>query len=64
MLFAMPQVPECRASMRVYNQDKDAAMGGVLLVSIVPEGARQLTMLMSGSFLMVIHVMWSIAPWK
>jgi hypothetical protein len=46
----MPQVPECRASMRVHNQDKDAAMERVLLVSIVPEGARQLTMLMSGSF--------------
>ncbi|HFF8969038.1 MULTISPECIES: hypothetical protein [Serratia] len=50
VLFAMPQVPECRASMRVHNHDKDAAMERVLLVSIVPEGARQLTMLMSGSF--------------
>ncbi|MEN4170716.1 hypothetical protein [Serratia marcescens] len=49
-LFFKPQIPECRATVRVENQIKDKKLQRVLLVSVVPKGARQFTVLLNGSF--------------
>lgn len=49
-LFMRPGIPECRATVRVTSQLKDATLQRILLVSVVPEGARQATILLNGSF--------------
>ncbi len=49
-LFFKPQIPECRAVLRSTDQLPDQLMQRVLLVSVVPEGARSVTLLLSGSF--------------
>ncbi|MGQ6475945.1 hypothetical protein ACUNE3_22815 [Serratia sp. IR-2025] len=50
ILFIKPGIPECRATVRVTNQLKDVTLQRILLISIVPEGARQATVLLNGSF--------------
>lgn len=49
-LFFKSQIPECRAAVRVENQIKGKTLQRVLLVSVVPKGARQFTLLLNGSF--------------
>lgn len=48
-LFMKPGIPECRATVRVTNQLKDATLQRILLVSVVPEGAGQAIILLNGS---------------
>lgn len=49
-LFIKPAIPECRATVKVTNHLKDVTLQRILLVSIVPEGARQAAVLLNGSF--------------
>ncbi|HAT3683687.1 TPA: hypothetical protein I8552_004575 [Serratia marcescens] len=49
-LFAKPRIPECRAMMRVVNDEQGKTLKRVLLLSVVPDGARQVSLLLNGSF--------------
>ncbi|MCC4106627.1 hypothetical protein [Serratia ureilytica] len=49
-LFFVPQIPECRAVMRATYQLEGKAIQRILLVSVVPEGRRRVSVLLSGSF--------------
>ncbi|QXX96914.1 hypothetical protein IM817_01405 [Serratia marcescens] len=49
-LFAKPRLPECRALVRVVNHEQGKTLTRVLLLSVVPDGPRQATLLLNGSF--------------
>lgn len=47
-LFFKPQIPECRAVEHVTDNVGDRSIERILLVSIVPDGRRQVTILLNG----------------
>ncbi|EPE3626030.1 hypothetical protein I5T97_05475 [Serratia marcescens] len=49
-LFFKPQIPECRAVVRIMNQLQGKTTQRVILMSIVPDGARSITVLLNGSY--------------
>ncbi|MBH3108765.1 hypothetical protein I5P92_14165 [Serratia ureilytica] len=48
-MFAKPRMPECRAMVRIVNQEQGKTLTRVLLLSVVPDGPRQMTLLLNGS---------------
>lgn len=47
-LFFKPQIPECRAVEHVTDNVAGRTIERVLLISVVPDGRRQVTILMNG----------------
>jgi len=48
-LWFKPRLPECRAGMRLADQVPGSLMQSVLMISVVPQGARGVTLLLNGS---------------